>query len=206
MKWMIRPAALVFVFSALWTPAASAQNVQAGVKFGVNFANLSFEENDDTEELETRKGILAGGFVAWPVTPSFAVQTEALYSQKGATMSEQGVTGALELDYLDFPILARFSTSPSPAARVHLYAGPSFNFNLRARTKATFEGETSEQDFSDDIKSFDTALVVGGMVEVNRLMFEGRYSWGLTNIDKEDGSSDPTVKNRTLSFTAGLRF
>lgn len=206
MKVTMRAAVLLFVFGTYWTPAASAQGVQAGVKFGVNVADLSFEENDEIEDLDSRKGIVAGGFIVWPMTPAFAVQTEALYSQKGASLSDQGVTGGLELDYLDIPILARFTTSPGSNANVHFYAGPSFNFNLRARTKVTFGGESSEEDFSDDIKSFDTAMIVGASVEVSRLLFEGRYSWGLTNIDKEDGMSDPAVKHRVLSFGAGIRF
>jgi len=206
MRLTIRSAVLVLLVGTCWAPVASAQNVEAGVKFGVNFANLSFEENDDIEDLNSRTGIAAGGFVVWPVTPAFAVQTEALYSQKGASLSEQGVTGALELDYLDIPVLARFSTAPGSNTKLHLYAGPSFNFNLRARTKMSFAGETSEEDFSDDIKSFDTALVLGASFEVNRLLFDGRYSWGLTNIDKEDGMSDPAVKTRAFTLSAGIRF
>ena len=206
MRLTIRSAVLMVLLGAWGAPVASAQDVQAGVKFGVNFADLSFKQTEGIEDLDARRGIVAGGFVVWPMTPSFAVQTEALYSLRGASLSDQGVTGALELDYLDVPILARFSTSPSTNTKVHILAGPSFNFNLRARTKATFAGETSEEDFSDEIKPFETALVVGAGVEVARLLFEGRYSWGLTNIDKDDGSDDPTVKNRTLSFTAGIRF
>ena len=206
MRLTIRSAVLLVLFATGWTPVASAQDVQAGVRFGVNFADLRFEENEDVEDLDTRTGIAVGGFVVWPLTPAFAVQTEALYSQKGASLSEDGVTGTLELDYLDVPVLARFSTSPGSNTRVHLYAGPSFNFNVRARTKMSFAGETAEEDFSDEVKSFETALVLGASFEVNRLLFDGRYSWGLTNIDKEDGTSDPAVKTRAFTLSAGIRF
>ena len=205
MRVTIRSAVLLLLFGTWWTPVASAQDVQAGVKFGVNFADLSFEENDEIEDLNTRTGIAAGGFVVWPLTPAFAIQTEALYSQKGASLSEQGVTGALELDYLDIPVLARFSTTPASNTTLHLYAGPSFNFNLRARTKMSFAGETAEEDFSDDVKSVDTALVFGAGFEVSRLLFEGRYSLGLTNIDKE-GGTNPSVKTRAFTLSAGIRF
>lgn len=208
MNLTIRLAALLFLLNGTWwTPLASAQNVQGGVKAGVNFADLNFREFDGVENPDKRTGIVAGGFIVWPVTPVFAVQTEALYSQKGASVSSQGFAGELQLDYFDIPILARFSTSPSPRARVHVYAGPSFNFNLRARTTATFMGETSVQDFEDEIRTFEAGLVVGAGVEVARLLFEGRYAWGLSNVDAEEGTgTDPTVKTRVLSFTAGIRF
>jgi hypothetical protein len=207
MRQTIRSAAVLLLFlGVLWTPAASAQGVQGGVKIGLNSANLSFEESGEFENLENRTGMLAGGFLVWPVTRTFAIQAEGLFSQKGASVSEQGMSGELQLDYVDIPILARFSASPSARTMLHVYAGPSLNFNVRARTKATFAGETSEEDFSDDVRSLETGLVLGAGVQVSRLLFEGRYSWGLTNIDKEDAGSDPTVKNRTLSVTAGIRF
>lgn len=95
-----------------------------------------------------------------------------------------------------------------PARRgsaVHIFAGPSFNVRLRARGEGTFQGETSEQDISEDIEPFEIGLVVGAGVEIGRLILDGRYAWGLSDLDKDD-TDDVIVKNRVLSLTAGIRF
>ena len=46
---------------------------------------------------------------------------------------------------------------------------------------------------------------MGLAVEAGRLVFDGRYTWGLTNISKD--TNDPgTAKHRVFSATVGVRF
>ena len=47
-------------------------------------------------------------------------------------------------------------------------------------------------------------MVAGVTGDIGRLVLDGRYTWGLTNIEKE-ATADKT-KNRVISLTLGLRF
>jgi hypothetical protein len=40
-------------------------------------------------------------------------------------------------------------------------------------------------------------------------VFDGRYTWGMTNMVKDTFGGEPTIdnqKNRVFSFSAGVRF
>ena len=78
-------------------------------------------------------------------------------------------------------------------------------FALRARARATFNGFTTELDVMDQVNRFDFGVAMGGGVEFGSIVVDGRYTLGLTDIDK-DKSDTVTTKNRTISVTAGFRF
>jgi hypothetical protein len=195
--------ALVVVVSG----AASAQEQPAavGVKAGVNFANLNFEGDGATVNLDRRKGAVGGVFVVWPATGRVALQTEALYSQKGAQMEEDGASGKIKLDYVDVPVLARFSSPVSPGTSFHVFAGPSFSFRVSAKSEFSFEGEEENEDIDDDVERFDLGLVAGAGLEFGRVVVDGRYTWGLSNINKDE-NDDVKIKNRVFAVMAGIRF
>lgn len=196
--------ATVAVLLIIGVSAASAQDVHGGVRAGVHVADVSFSESDADADFGRRTGLVAGAFLVVPLSPSFAIQPEVLFSQKGTSGSQRGVTGELKLDYLDVPILGRFWARAGSRSTIHVFAGPSLNFRLRARVRGSFAGETSEQNIDDEIKAFDAGLVMGAGVQVGRLIVDGRYTWGVTNISKDE--AEVTAKNRGLSLTAGIRF
>lgn len=183
-----------------------AQALSAGVKAGLNVATLDFDRQPpESPAIDTRTGLVAGLFFVWPAGSRLSVQTEALYSQKGATFDESGVSGAVELDYLEVPILLRLSTPPSNGASFHVFGGPSFGVRLRARSEIAFEGETEREEFSDEVKRFDLGLVVGAGVELGRLVIDGRYTWGVSNVNAL-ADDDVEIRNRAFSIMAGVKF
>lgn len=180
--------------------SAGTANAQTsfGVKAGLNLANLSISDADDTFDPENRTGLVAGVFVTIPGGGIFAFQPEALVSMQGAKFTDGGDTGTAKIDYFQVPLLARIG--PSKAAIV---VGPSFGYRFRAKLSAA--GLASEdEDFSEQIERMDVGLVAGVTADVGRLVLDGRYTWGLTNIEKE-ATADKT-KNRVISLTLGLRF
>ena len=58
---------------------------------------------------------------------------------------------------------------------------------------------------SDEVKSTDVGVVGGVAYHIGRLVIDGRYSWGLTDIDDETEDTIH-VKNRSFSVLAGWRF
>jgi len=169
-----------------------------GVKAGLNLANLSIDEADDTFEPENRTGFVAGVFVTVRGGGIFAFQPEVLISSQGAKFSDAVNSGTAKIDYLQVPLLARLGPS-----NVALVVGPSIGFRINA--KLSGDGITVDnEDFSDQIERMDVGLVAGVTGDIGRLVLDGRYTWGLTNIEKEETAA--STKNRVISLTVGLRF
>jgi hypothetical protein len=186
---------------------AAAQGVATGVKAGVNVANIQFIEEEEHIDLDSRIGFTGGLFVVWPADARVALQVEGLYSQKGAKLVGTGIEIALKLDYLDFPTLLRVSsTRNAHGVSIHGFGGPSVGARVRARATGTFEGDTGGSDISDDVKSFDVGLVAGAGVDIGRVVIDGRYTWGLTNINRNPDEDDTTLRNRVFAVMAGFRF
>lgn len=200
-KWLFVVVALLAFGST-----ANAQGAAVGVKAGVNFANLSFDADEADVSFDQRTGFVGGLFVVWPAGGPIALQTEVLYSQKGAKIEEGSASGTIKLDFIEIPILLRASSAPSSGgASFHVFGGPSLGFRVRARGESTFEGQTEEEDLDDEVESFDFGLVAGAGLEVGRFVLDGRYTWGLSNLNKED-QEDVKIRSRVFSVMAGVRF
>jgi Outer membrane protein beta-barrel domain len=193
-------AGLVLV--ALCAPRAMAQEGRWGVKGGVNFATFS-SDDEPAIPFDYRIGLAAGGFFTWPIGSHLDIQPEALYSQQGTTLDVLGVDSAIKIDYLATPILVRFRLQSSGRGLV-LFAGPSLGFKLSAKAVSEFGDVTTKDDIGDEIESFDYGVVFGAGWEAGRLMIDGRYTWGLSNISTRE--DDPKTQHRVISVLAGVRF
>jgi hypothetical protein len=202
----MRSATAILVGLLLTPGSAAAQGISGGAKGGVNFANLVFDGDAVDLNLETRIGLVAGGFVTWPITPRFDVQPEALVSVKGASFDEFGVEADVEITYLEIPVLFRYGSPVSSGTSLKLFAGPSLAFKLNAETTGEFLGISEDQDIDDEVESVDFGLVIGAGIEAGALTFDGRYTWGLTNINADPARDDVDVKNRVFSILVGFRF
>lgn len=178
---------------------AFSEGLSLGVKGGVNFANVTFEK---TDAAKAKWLPVAGVFVTLPPTLGISLQPEVLYSQKGASLGAG--QASVILDYLEVPVLARRSMTVF-GHRLYFAGGPSIALRLRARTRVVFDDVTEEIDTSDDVSRFDVGVAAGGGVEFGSLVFDARYTFGLTDIDK-DKAADAKSRNRVLSLTGGWRF
>ena len=194
---------LVLVMSG---SAFAQESAVVGVKGGVNFANLNFEGEEATINFDNRTGFVGGLFVVWPAASRVSLHTEFLYSQKGATVEEGSESGKVKIDYFDVPVLLRAS-SPASAngTSFHAFAGPSFAFRVSAETESSFDGEEESEDIDDEVERFDLGLVVGAGVRFGRFEIDGRYTWGLSDLNKIEGE-ELKIRNRVFSVMAGIRF
>jgi len=196
----------------LLSSGAAAQQVGGGVKAGValsdipNIDPLLSQVVYDIGSVGTsyRTGFAAGGFLMLRWKSGVAIQPEFLYTQKGVKATVSEVTGVVHVktDFIDVPVLARYTFGKG--VRGYVFGGPSFDFRVSAKIKATVLGSSEEEDISSSVKSFEFALVVGGGVEFGPILVEGRWSEGLTNIDAENEGQ--SLKTRTFLFLGGFRF
>jgi hypothetical protein len=178
---------------------AHAQDVSVGVKAGFNLANVSIDDPGDIADPKNRTAFVAGLFVTVPAGGLLAFQPEVLFSMQGSNFNQGSDSGALKLDYVQVPLLARIKPAKSP---VGIVVGPALAF--RTRAKLSVEGEDEELDFKDQVKGNDVGFVAGVVVDVAHVVLDGRYTWGLKNIAKDP--DDGEVKNRVFSLTLGFRF
>jgi hypothetical protein len=200
----MRVVSSLLMLAVLCGSEAMAQDVRWGVKGGLNLATLSSDE-DPEPEFKYRGGLIAGGFLTWPLGERVDLQPEVLFSQQGASFDADGVDDIkLELNSLVVPVLVRYKFTPSGPGLV-LFAGPSIGFKLSADVTVDTDGEDVTDDVSDNIKDVDYGLVFGAGWDTGRFSIDGRYTLGLTSLGTDE--DDPNnVRSRVFAVLAGVRF
>jgi hypothetical protein len=209
----IRLLAVSACVLALIPAEGAAQSVGGGIKGGLSLGDVPEVGNVlDVEGFDTslRTGFAVGGFLTWRFESGFAIQPEVLYTQKGVKLTFDteffdAVDGEVEADFVDVPVLARY-TFGQGGTRGYVFAGPSFDFKVNAKAKASAMGVSEEEDLDDQVEGFEFALVFGGGVEFGPVLLEARWSEGLTNLAKEPEGDASDVKTRTFLILGGVRF
>ena len=212
---------IVLLIIAISLNYVSAQGI--GFKGGLNLANVSGDDIDDTE---LRYGFAIGGFLVMDLNGQFFLRPEIYYTSKGFAMSmeESESTGdyeisysgesSISLNYLEVPVLGVFAVTKN----FNLFAGPYLDIFLNGKTTTESEGyyryllndEWITQDLSgsdsEDIKSDEIStpglgLLFGAEYVIGKFSFDVRYSMGLTNIPDED---DVDVKHQVIQFMVGF--
>lgn len=207
---------------------ASAQDFSFGIKAGANFAAIGksdeplFDPADafDVPELNfvsssggdngELTAIYFGVYAEIPVSETFSIQPELLYSRQGGTQDGSLVfqegnfnyESTFNLSYLTVPIMAKFYV----AKGLSLEAGPQIGFLLKSEVdievnNALFASSTTE-DVKDFTKSNDFAFNIGAGYQLNSgLNFNLRYNIGLT-----DAYEDIDAKNSVFQVGVGYTF
>ena len=201
MKKLFTLLFLVCLFSTM-----SFAQMQAGLKAGLNIASIGGDDADqilEGQSLDSKTGFAGGLFFTYQFSNMFAIQPEAYYTMKGATYSESGADLTITLDYIEVPVLVKFIIPiEGSAIKPSIFAGPSIGFNMTAKSKIEFDGESQENDFKDDTKSTEFSLAFGGGVGFpvgnGELGVDIRYILGMSTFDD---SSDPwDLKNNVINF------
>ena len=206
----VRPASLTIVIAAVLAPSgALAQRPQFGAKAGPAFTQVAPEE-DDGKTYSRRIGPYISGFLVVPLNPRLGVQFEAASSPKGTRLKDPpGITQTLLLQYFEMPVLLRVSGPKVGGAPLYFIGGPFFGFKVSAKEQVSQLAGTviagEREDVGRFVNAFESGLIAGAGIDIGKyVLVEGRYSHGLTNVNKRDEFLAFT--NYGLSFTAGVRF
>ena len=194
MKKLVFLVVLVLVVSFL-----SAQGISAkGIKAGVNLANLS---GDDVEDTVMKIGFAVGAFLTYDINEMIAVQPELLYTMKGAKMEIDGSDDDVifKYDYIELPILFKYKIAMDGGVKPNIFLGPALAFNIAA----TYEFGDDDGDI-EDTTALDYGLVFGAGVDINQITIDARYELGFASVDDSDAEAD--VKNNVISFLVGYGF
>jgi len=199
----------LIVLLTLFITPLNAQ-LQIGPKVGINIASVVGDDaNFFGMDLETRTAFSGGIFFIYQFSDLFAIQPEAYYTMKGATLKINGADLTFSFDYIEVPFLLKLIIPVEGSnIRPSIFAGPSIGFNTTAKITGEANGESDEHDLKDNTKSTDFSLALGGgigfMVGGNELGFDVRYILGLSSID--DTSDNADVKNTVIAFNIYFGF
>lgn len=217
-------ALLIIAFSISHT---SAQGITAiGLKGGLNLANISGEDADDTN---FRIGFAIGGFVTYSLNEQLALQPEIYFTSKGFKTEEEesnsysgyrysiSSESSVSLNYLEIPVLGVFSVNQN----IRLLAGPYLDIYLNGMVKEKYrtvteyynsyenrwiieedESDSNSEDIeSDDMNTPGLGLIFGAEFISGQISIGARYSIGLSNIPDD---SDFDLKHQVIQFLGGF--
>jgi len=210
-KGSIFAVVLCWVLLLIGSTTAQAQGVSLGAVGGINLATLSVE--DAGLDIGSEFGFNIGARLSATFSPQIGLIVGALYSQKGASATEQGVDVTFNLNYVDFPILAQFMLPASETGNVsvHFAAGPAIGLETSCKASGEQDGISVSFDCSElevDTKSVDVGIMglIGVDIQAGRgaVVLDVGYDLGITNVN--DVSSGGSIKNRNLYIMAGYQF
>lgn len=210
MKKITAVLILLTAFAAL--PAFSqSQNVtRFGVKGGVNFANFRVDEIEDNN---VKAGLNLGLFFKMPVSESFAIQPELLYSSKGSKLEyDNALQGKGEyrfnMNYLELPIMGVISIGERFNVQVGPYVGYLANTNIKNMEKDFDIVDVDDLD-EDSFNRFDYGLAAGIGFDLNGFVIGARYNYGLAEVGdsgKLSGQLLNNAKNSAATVYVGFGF
>jgi hypothetical protein len=188
---------------ALLAPPAVA-HAQFGIKAGVAFGDIS-NKGVLPGDLNGRTGFAGGvSFESAPSTFGFGV--EALYSQEG--LSSDAPSSSFKVSYIDVPAYLRVML-PTGSVNPFAYAGPQVAFEISCSNGSgdcppPAPGEAGRK------KTLFAAVIGGGIrfggKSSSGFSVEGRYVYGLTDLNPGTLTSSESFKTRTFMILAGIHF
>lgn len=162
------------ILTAVALLAGSAATAQAQAAFGVigGLSQATFT-GGGSQGITWRTTFLAGAVGVMPLGETFSIRSELHFATKGAR-ARLGRTAdnALELAYLELPLLVQVGTARGGPLSPHLYGGVSVAMLLACM----------REQVDCDAEGFDSSLVVGGEVEVFGAGLGVRYEAGLSTV------------------------
>jgi len=185
-------------------PTISSAQTQYGAVVGLNFANVS---GDDIEDSKMRLGIRLGASFSRELSDAVMLNTGLLYSVKGfsyeidvvnlSTLATEKVDANMSFNYLEIPVNFAFSV----ADQFSLMAG--FYSAFLVGVTHTIDGEDMDAD-TDDFSSLDFGIGLGADFSItDAISLNAGYQIGLAELD-EDGDVD--AKNANILFGMTYHF
>ena len=165
---------------------AFSQEIDLGVKAGVNFSKIS-----DVDNLSNKTGFQAGVFAGIKFTDKVGVQADVLYSQQGAEFDY----GKFDVNYVNIPIVLKYYLVQG----LNLQAGPQFGFVL---DDDIYEESFGTNSIKVNAEKSDVSAVVGAGYDFPfGIRLDARYNFGFTDVLKDNKS-----KNNVFSVALGYSF
>jgi hypothetical protein len=192
---------MIAALALLSTGVFAQTQFAVGIKAGPNFASLNRDESPG-ENYKNRTGFHAGAFALIKLS-KIGIQPEVVFSQQGSTFKYSGSPDLKSnFSYVNIPIMVKLYT----IAGINIQAGPQFGILTSAKQEDynVATGQITEDNIKEDMKKSDVSLALGlGWDLPFGLSIDGRYNWGLSDINS--GASASSIKNQVWQFSIGYK-
>ncbi len=206
-KYLIITALFLSIGVTLKAQDDPREKFSAGVKAGLNIANVWDSESQDFNA-DPKAGFAGGVFGSIPIGKVLGFQPEVLLSQKGfrasGTLLGTDYSFARTSTYIDVPLQIQIK----PAPFLTIVAGPQYSFLMHQKNVFTVGQSNVVQEFdneNDQIRKNIFGAVGGLDVNISHVVISGRMGFDLLNNNGDGTSTTPRYKNRWIQLTAGVK-
>ena len=198
---------LIAAFAGLAAmPQPASADIRFGIKAGGNMAKpTGADARDPLATLQSRVGFMGGIFLSVELSRVLSIQSEVLYTMKGATYiaNDDTYTDKLYADYIEVPMLFKLRI-PTPVVQPFIFGGPTVGFKLQEKLMSNGE----EVPLTEALfKNNDYGAIFGAGLNLGRnFMVDIRYSLGMQRVLAVFGGAQPDYKNGVWSATIGIAF
>lgn len=193
----------------LFMTMALTVNAQFGARAGVNLANLSFSEGDDSESFDNSLGFHVGLTYEAMVSEKLSFRPGLLYSVKGAKQSfdflGETIETKIKINYIEIPLDFSYA-----AGALDINAGPYIGYGLSAKATSEAGGVKESEDIEFEnggLKRIDFGINLGLAYNFNTALSLGaQYGLGLSNIADPVDGDETTTKNKVIGIFLGYNF
>jgi hypothetical protein len=206
---------LICTMSLLVAAAASAQTVTGGVRVGVDLSTVPGAgavmdqiSGAPSVDVTAKVGVTGGGFVKIDLTERFAFQPELMFVMKGVELEQAAESGTVTagINYIEFPLLLRYTDYLSDEVRGYLVGGATIAFKAGTSSELSAPDQTRELNIDPAFASRDTGIAGGLGLVYGRYLLDVRYSLGLSDIATGVYGHSDSLKTRVFAVTVGLTF
>jgi len=191
----MKRAGFFLVVLLLSHSAASAPWVSFGVKAGLYSSNTT-EIPTGWPQTSFKNGFAGGVYMDYAFNRYFSLQPEILYVMKGLNggiaRSTIVVNYAARFDYIEVPLLAKFTISGRSRFSPYFFAGPGVGINLASDVDVEIsypeehETESGSSDWSGIMNRAEFCLSFGGGcrygIGLGGITVDARFDLGLSNV------------------------
>jgi Outer membrane protein beta-barrel domain len=190
---------IIMVLLTTGSTVVAVAQVQFGVKAAYNLTSLMVSDLPSGSNLSfnSKSDFSAGVLASLPLSTSFSLQPELMYSGQGAKTTVQSSSATLNYSYLNVPVLFKYLHMSG----LFVETGPQIGFLLSAKENSN--GQSADIKSNSQTIDFSWAFGIGYKIPDMGLGIDARYNLGLTNIAKNNtGTTEGTIKNSV--FQIGL--
>jgi opacity protein-like surface antigen len=178
--------------------------IKVGPKVGMTLSSISNFSKMADNSIQYRLGYQVGAVGEFGFTSKFSIQTELLFSSRGAKIDAEN--SKIKMNYIGLPVLAKYAFKAMGLTKVYAMGGTFTDI----RTKGVEEyGAIGAQpgytvNLPSGFKKYDFGLAFGAGAEYPTKLclwaLDFRYNYGL--IDITDSSlGNVKTKSRSFGFT-----
>ncbi|HUV36165.1 MAG TPA: porin family protein, partial [Patescibacteria group bacterium] len=129
------------VITACIADVSTAGEISYGAKVGMTMANITQTPVEWEQDKSFKGGFTCGVFLNYAITDNFSLQPELLYTQKGVKDNLYDGLFTVDLtasfDYIELPVLAKYTFMPQKKFRPNIFGGPSVAFTMSSELEVS---------------------------------------------------------------------